>query len=91
MYAALVKLTIEQARAPAVAAAAALVFLGIVNELTATLVLAPSGVRTLATSFWSLSAELDYAAAAPYALLMILISLPMTHLFYQQSRKAVGL
>ena len=77
--------------APAAAAAAALVFLGIVNELTATLVLAPSGVRTLATSFWSLSTELDYAAAAPYALLMIVISLPMTHLFYQQSQKAVGL
>ncbi len=77
--------------APAVAAAAALVFLGIVNELTATLVLAPSGVRTLATSFWSLSSELDFAAAAPYALVMILISMPMTHLFYRQSQKAVGL
>ena len=77
--------------ARAVAAAAALVFLGIVNELTATLVLAPSGVRTLATSFWSLSSELDFAAAAPYALAMILISMPMTHLFYRQSQKAVGL
>lgn len=87
---AFLKVTVRMS-APAVAAAAALVFLGIVNELTATLVLAPSGVRTLATSFWSLSTELDYAAAAPYALLMIAISLPMTHLFYQQSRKAVGL
>lgn len=87
---AFVKVTLRMS-APAVAAAAALVFLGIVNELTATLLLAPSGTATLATSFWSLSSELDYAAAAPFALVMILISLPITHLLYQQSRKAAGL
>ncbi|MBG6183376.1 iron(III) transport system permease protein [Arthrobacter sp. CAN_A214] len=76
--------------APAAAGGAALVFLGISNELTATLVLAPSGVSTLATRFWSLSSEIDYAGAAPYALLLILLSLPMTYLLYRQSRKAVG-
>ncbi|OMH29345.1 iron ABC transporter permease [Tersicoccus phoenicis] len=77
--------------APAAAAAGALTFLGVVNELTATLLLAPTGTRTLATRFWSLSAELDYAAAAPYALAMIVISLPMTYLLYRQSQKALGL
>jgi iron(III) transport system permease protein len=51
--------------APGAAAGAAMVFLGIVNELTATLLLAPNGTETLATSFWALSGELDYAAAAP--------------------------
>ena len=62
-------------------------FLGIINELTATLMLAPNGTRTLATEFWSLSSEIDYAAAAPYALLMILLSPPMTYLLFAHPRK----
>jgi iron(III) transport system permease protein len=76
--------------APAAAGGAALVFLGIVNELTATLLLAPNGTRTLATQFWSKSSEIDYVGAAPYALLMILVSAPMTYLLFQQSKKAAG-
>ena len=76
--------------APAAAGGAALVFLAIVNELTATLLLAPNGTRTLSTAFWALSSEIDYAGAAPYALLMILISAPMTYLLFQQSKKAAG-
>ncbi|GLB68614.1 ABC transporter permease [Arthrobacter mangrovi] len=76
--------------APAAAGGAALVFLGIANELTATLLLAPTGVNTLATRFWSLSSEIDYGGAAPYALILILLSLPMTYLLYTQSQKAAG-
>ncbi len=76
--------------APAAAGGAALVFLAIVNELTATLLLAPNGTRTLATAFWAKSSEIDYSGAAPYALLMILISVPMTYLLFQQSKKAAG-
>lgn len=76
--------------APAAAGGAALVFLAIVNELTATLLLAPNGTRTLATAFWAKSSEIDYSGAAPYALLMILISAPMTYLLFQQSKKAAG-
>ncbi len=76
--------------APAAAGGAALVFLGIVNELTATLLLAPNGTSTLATKFWSLSSGIDYAGAAPYALLMILLSAPMTYLLFAQSKKAAG-
>lgn len=76
--------------APAAAGGAALVFLGIVNELTATLLLAPNGTRTLATQFWSLSSEIDYMGAAPYALLMIVLSAPMTYLLFVQSKKAAG-
>jgi iron(III) transport system permease protein len=74
--------------APGVAAAMALVGLGITTELTATLLLAPNGTRTLATEFWSLTAEIDYVAATPYALLMILLSLPMTILLHRQARSA---
>jgi iron(III) transport system permease protein len=76
--------------APAAAGGAALVFLAIANELTATLLLSPNGTRTLATEFWSKSSEIDYAGAAPYALLMIVISAPMTYLLFQQSKKVAG-
>lgn len=63
---------------PGVAAAAALVFIAIATELTATLLLAPIGTRTLATQFWSESSALAYGAAAPYALLLVLLSIPAT-------------
>ncbi|MBI3503552.1 MAG: iron ABC transporter permease [Proteobacteria bacterium] len=76
--------------APGAASALALVALGIANELTATLLLAPNGTRTLATEFWSLSAELDYARAAPYALMMVLLSLPLTVALYVQSKRIAG-
>lgn len=76
--------------APAAAAGAALVFLAIVNELTATLMLAPNGTRTLATEFWSKSSEIDYVGAAPAALLMIVLSAPMTYLLFRESRRAAG-
>ncbi|HEY4200362.1 MAG TPA: iron ABC transporter permease [Devosiaceae bacterium] len=76
--------------APGAAAGIALVALGIANELTATQMLAPNGTQTLATAFWSLSGELDYAAAAPYAVLMIAISLPLVWLLHFQSRRMAG-
>jgi iron(III) transport system permease protein len=76
--------------APAAAGGAALVFLAIANQLTATLLLSPNGTRTLATEFWSKSSEIDYAGAAPYALLMIVLSAPMTYLLFQQSKKVAG-
>jgi iron(III) transport system permease protein len=58
----------------------ALVFIAVTTELTATLLLAPTGTQTLATAFWDASAALDYAAAAPYAAAMVLLSAPLTHL-----------
>lgn len=85
-----IRLVTMKLAAPGAAAAAALVFLGISNELTATLLLAPSGTRTLATAFWSHTSELDYAAAAPYAVIMVLLSLPLTWLLYVQSRRSAG-
>jgi iron(III) transport system permease protein len=76
--------------APAAAGAAAMVFIAVATELTATLLLAPIGTRTLAMRFWELSGELDYASAAPYAVIMVALSVPMTYLLFAQSRKAVG-
>jgi iron(III) transport system permease protein len=66
---------------------AALVFLAVVTELTSTLLLAPIGTRTLATQFWSNSSEIKYGAAAPYALLMVLISAPVAYLLTRESRR----
>ena len=71
---------------PAALSGAALVFLGVVNELTATLLLAPSGTRTLATQFWSSVNNIDYVGAAPFAALMIALSLPVTYILFSRSR-----
>ena len=60
--------------APGLGAAAALVWLAATTELTATLLLRPTGLQTLATRFWSYSSGLAYGAAAPYAALMLATS-----------------
>ena len=65
---------------PSIGTGGALVFLAIVTELTATLLIAPIGTQTLATRFWSYADEIAYGAAAPYAALMVVLSLPATFL-----------
>ncbi|WP_209019940.1 ABC transporter permease [Allopusillimonas soli] len=60
--------------APGIGAALALMMLEIFRELTATLMLAPTGVTTLATQVWSYTFDAEYAAAAPFATLLVLIS-----------------
>ncbi|NBA95176.1 iron ABC transporter permease [Pseudomonas sp. R5(2019)] len=59
---------------PALAAAFALVFLDAMKELTATLLLSPTGMTTLATEVWAHTANVEFAAAAPYAALLVLVS-----------------
>jgi iron(III) transport system permease protein len=59
---------------PGLAAAFCLVFLSAVTELTATLIMVPTGVQTLATQFWAYQQNLAYGQAAPFALLMIAIA-----------------
>ena len=76
--------------APGAAAGVALSSLGIMNELTATQMLAPNGTRTLAMAFWALTSEIDYAGAAPYAVLMVVFSMPLTWLLHHQSKKIAG-
>ena len=63
-----------------ITAAVALVFVSVVTELTATLLLAPIGTRTLATEVWADTSTLAFAAAAPYAALMAGLSLLSTFL-----------
>jgi iron(III) transport system permease protein len=77
--------------APAAAAGASLVFVAVATELTATLLLAPTGTRTLSMFFWSFSSELDYASAAPYAFVLVLLAIPVTLILYRQSTKVAAL
>jgi iron(III) transport system permease protein len=70
----LVRVTLPLA-APGLGAAAALVFIAVVTELTATLLLAPIGTQTLATQIWADTSTLAFAAAAPYAAVLAVVSM----------------
>jgi iron(III) transport system permease protein len=66
-------------------AGGALVFLTCMKELPATLLLAPTGYRTLATMIWNASSEAFFArAAAPAVALILLGSLPLAFLIVRQ-------
>ncbi len=65
---------------PGLGAAAAMVFIATVTELTTTLLLSPIGTRTLATQIWVDTSALAFAAAAPFAALLVAISLASTWL-----------
>ena len=69
---------------PSLSGAVALVFLSTVTELTATLLLHPTGVQTLATQFWLYTTGQSYGAAAPYAGLMLLLAVGPTWLLTRQ-------
>lgn len=64
--------------------------MGVATEPMATLLQAPDGTRTLATEFWALASELGCAKAAPYAVLVVRFSLPMTFLPHAQARRSLG-
>jgi iron(III) transport system permease protein len=66
--------------APGVAAGGALVLLTCMKELPATLLLRPTGVDTLATELWTQTGVGAYAAAAPYAALLVLLAALPTYL-----------
>ncbi|MDH6132183.1 iron(III) transport system permease protein [Kitasatospora sp. MAA4] len=70
---------------PGLGAGAAMVTLTASTELTATLLLRPTGTQTLATQFWVYTSGLAYGAAAPYAALMVLLSVPPVLLLTRRS------
>ncbi len=59
---------------PGVLAGAALVALSVLKELPATLLLRETGIETLATRLWNETSVSAYSAAAPYALLLVVIA-----------------
>jgi iron(III) transport system permease protein len=67
---------------PGLGAAAAMVFISVVTELNATLLLSPIGTQTLATQVWSDTSTMAFAAAAPYAALLTGISLVASGLLF---------
>jgi iron(III) transport system permease protein len=75
--------------APGIGAAAALVFLTVMKELPATLLLRPIGVDTLATRLWTLTDAASFGAAAPYAAaIVVLAALPTAALTASRTRRA---
>jgi iron(III) transport system permease protein len=74
--------------APGIAAGMALVAMGIMTELTATLMLSPIGTETLATEFWSRTGEFDHIGAAPFALAMVVLSVPLCVILHRQATAA---
>lgn len=55
-------------------AGASLVFLSVIKELPATLLLAPTGFTTLATQIWAATEEVSYTRAAAPSMLVLLVS-----------------
>jgi iron(III) transport system permease protein len=70
----LLRITLPLA-APGLGAAAALVFIAVTTELPATLLLAPIGTQTLAIRVWGDTSTVAFAAAAPYAAILVVLSL----------------
>jgi iron(III) transport system permease protein len=78
---------------PGLVAAFCLVFLSAVTELTATLLLIPTGVQTLATQFWQYETNASYGQAAPFALVMIAVAAVPSYVlgrFFDRSAQARG-
>ena len=72
---------------PGILAGWALVFLLVMKELPATLILSPDGFNTLATSIWSALPEAFFARAALPALLLIAASaVPLAFLMLRERR-----
>lgn len=60
---------------PGITAGVALVFLTAAKELPATLLLRPTGADTLTTQMWTLTSQMLYGAAAPYAAALTLLAM----------------
>ncbi len=78
---------------PGLVAAFCLVFLSVVTELTATLLLIPTGAQTLASQFWSYETNLSYSQAAPFALVMIIVAAVPSYLlgrFFNRPARGQG-
>ncbi len=71
---------------PGFASALALVFLTTLKELPATLMLAPTGFRTLATTVWSAAGNVELGRAAAASLLLLGLALGMLLLVLRPNR-----
>ena len=75
---------------PGILAGAALVFLITMKELPATLIVAPIGFQTLATSIWASTESVLFAQAAAPALLLVLVSsVPLAVLMLREGKLGI--
>ena len=73
--------------APGLAAGAALVFLSVMKELPATLLLRPTGFETLAIRIWSATGEGFFTRASVASLVLLAVSIvPLLALTYRDLR-----
>jgi iron(III) transport system permease protein len=72
------RVTVPLAR-PGLAAAGVLVFAFVLGDLSTAQVLLPPGLTTLGTQFWADATTVAFAAAAPYAAVLIVLALIATY------------
>jgi iron(III) transport system permease protein len=83
------RVTVPLAR-PGLAAAAVLVFAFVLGDLSTAQVLLPPGLTTLGTQFWADSGTVAFAAAAPYAAVLILLALLATYVLMSRFGRVRG-
>lgn len=75
--------------APGIGAGALMVMLTVIKELPATLMLRPTGFDTLATRLWTYTGNESFAAAAPFAVLLVLLACIPTGIMISRLLKEV--
>jgi len=83
------RVTLPLAR-PGLAAAGVLVFAFALGDLSSAQVLLPPGVTTLGTQFWADSSTVAFAAAAPFAAVMLALSFVATYVLMSRFGKVRG-
>ena len=84
------RVTVPLAR-PGLAAAGVLVFAFVLGDLSTAQVLLPPGLTMLGTEFWADSATVAFAAAAPYAAVLIVLALLATYVLMSRFGRVRGL
>ncbi len=83
------RVTVPLAR-PGLAAAGVLVFAFVLGDLSTAQVLLPPGLTTLGTQFWADSGTVAFAAAAPYAAVLIALALLATYVLMSRFGRVRG-
>jgi iron(III) transport system permease protein len=83
------RVTVPLAR-PGLAAAGVLVFVFVLGDLSTAQVLLPPGLTTLGTQFWADSGTVAFAAAAPYAAVLIVLALLSTYVLMSRFGRVRG-
>jgi iron(III) transport system permease protein len=84
------RVTVPLAR-PGLAAAGVLVFAFVLGDLSTAQVLLPPGLTTLGTQFWADSGTVAFAAAAPFAAVLVALALLATYVLMSRFGRVRGL